>query len=70
MTLLVGQDRMDRQVTEAMKQVDWNYVKSQSSHVAQEVADLLSEFERDLNQRVKPRRSLRSQQHTMDLNNG
>ena len=44
-TLLVGQDRQNKQVREAMKRVDWDYVKSQSNRVAQDVADLLSEFE-------------------------
>lgn len=66
-TLLIGQGRMDRQVQEAMKRVDWNYVKSQSTHVAQEVADLLTEFEQELNQRVKPRSGLRAQQPSLDL---
>jgi hypothetical protein len=53
-TLLVGQNRLDRQVQEAMKRVDWDYVKVQSSQVAQEVADLLTQFERELNQRLRP----------------
>lgn len=48
-TLLVGQDRMNRQVQEAMRRVDWEYIKLQSSPVAQEIADLLSDFEREVN---------------------
>lgn len=52
-TMLIGQDRMDRQVQEAMRRVDWDYVKSQSSQVAQETADLLTQFERELNQRLR-----------------
>ncbi|MGE0528019.1 MAG: hypothetical protein AB7G93_08075 [Bdellovibrionales bacterium] len=55
-TLLIGQNRMDRQVQEAMKRVDWDYVKSQSAQVAQETADLLTQFERDLNQRLRSTR--------------
>ncbi len=47
-TLLIGQDRMTKQVQEAMRRVDWDYVKSQSNYVAQDVADLLSEFEREV----------------------
>lgn len=47
-TLLVGQDRMNKQVQEAMRRVDWDYVKSQSNHVAQEVVDLLSDFENEV----------------------
>jgi hypothetical protein len=52
-TLLVGQDRMDRQVQEAMRRVDWDYVKVQSAQVAQDTADLLTQFERELQQRLK-----------------
>ena len=52
-TLLIGQDRLTRQVQEAMKRVDWDYVKTQSSQVAQETADLLTQFERELNQRLR-----------------
>jgi hypothetical protein len=48
-TLLIGQDRMNRQVQEAMRRVDWEYIKLQSSPVAQEIADLLSDFEREVN---------------------
>lgn len=55
-TLLIGQNRMDRQVQEAMKRVDWEYVKAQSAQVAQETADLLTHFERDLNSRIRPQR--------------
>jgi hypothetical protein len=47
-TLLIGQDRLTKQVQEAMRRVDWNYVKSQSNYVAQDVADLLSDFEKEL----------------------
>ncbi len=53
-TLLIGQDRLNRQVQEAMKRVDWDYVKTQSSQVAQETADLLTQFEQDLNSRLRP----------------
>lgn len=67
-TLLVGQDRVNRQVQEAMKRVDWDYVKTQSSQVAQETADLLTQFESDLNQRLRPeKKSHRSAQRTLDL---
>jgi hypothetical protein len=66
-TLLIGQDRLDRQVTEAMKRVDWDYVKGQSSQVAQETADLLTEFERELNQRLRPAKKVKSAQRTLDL---
>jgi hypothetical protein len=67
-TLLIGQDRMDRQVQEAMRRVDWEYVKTQSSQVAQETADLLSQFERELNQRLRPgRRISKSGQRTLDI---
>jgi hypothetical protein len=52
-TLLIGQDRLDRQVQEAMRRVDWDYVKAQSAQVAQETADLLTQFERELNQRLR-----------------
>ena len=61
-TLLIGQDRMDRQVQEAMKRVDWEYVKTQSSQVAQDTADLLTQFERELNQRLRPAKKSRSVQ--------
>tara|TARA_Y100001935_G_C17260456_1_gene486085 strand:- start:461 stop:1414 length:954 start_codon:yes stop_codon:yes gene_type:complete len=47
-TLLVGQDRLNKQVREAMKRVDWDYVKSQSNQVAQDIADLLSDFEKEV----------------------
>ncbi len=47
-TLLIGQDRLNKQVQEAMRRVDWDYVKSQSNHVAQDVADLLSDFEKEV----------------------
>ncbi len=66
-TLLIGQNRMDRQVQEAMKRVDWDYVKTQSSQVAQETADLLTHFERDLNHRLRPTRKEKSTQRTLDL---
>lgn len=66
-TLLVGQDRLNRQVQEAMRRVDWDYVKSQSSRVAQETADLLTHFEQELNQRLRPVRKSKSMQQTMDL---
>ncbi len=67
-TLLVGQGRMDRQVQEAMKRVDWDYVKSQSPQVTQETADLLTEFERELNQRLRPARpNSQPAQRTLDL---
>ncbi|MBX3021554.1 MAG: hypothetical protein KF799_07745 [Bdellovibrionales bacterium] len=52
-TLLIGQDRLNRQVQEAMRRVDWDYVKTQSSQAAQETADLLTLFERELNQRLR-----------------
>lgn len=68
-TLLIGQDRLDRQVVEAMRRVDWDYVKTQSSAVAQETADLLTGFERELNQRLRPGRREKSLQHKMDLEN-
>lgn len=68
-TLLIAQDRMDRQVLEAMKRVDWDYVKVQSSQVAQETADLLTEFEHELNQRLRPgvSKPQKSAQRTLDL---
>jgi hypothetical protein len=53
-TLLVGQNRMDRQVQEAMRRVDWEYIKLQSSPVAQEIVDLLSDFEREVTSKVRP----------------
>ncbi len=60
-TLLIGQDRMTKQVQEAMRRVDWDYVKSQSNHVAQDVADLLSDFEKEVESekasRVLPKNS-------------
>lgn len=52
-TLLVGQNRMDRQVQEAMRRVDWDYIKSQSSPVAQEIVDLLTDFEHELSARLR-----------------
>ena len=52
-TLLIGQDRLNRQVQEAMRRVDWDYVKVQSSQVAQDTADLLTQFESELNQRLR-----------------
>lgn len=66
-TLLVGQNRMDRQVQEAMRRVDWDYVKLQSSQVAQETADLLTHFETELNQRLRPAKKFKSAQRTLDL---
>jgi hypothetical protein len=67
-TLLIGQGRQDRQVTEAMKRVDWDYVKSQSSQVAQETADLLTQFEQDLNSRLRPVKKFSAPaQHSLDL---
>lgn len=66
-TLLIGQDRLDRQVQEAMRRVDWDYVKSQSSQVAQETADLLTQFEHDLNLRLRPAKKPKSAQRTLDL---
>lgn len=66
-TLLIGQNRLDRQVQEAMKRVDWDYVKTQSTQVAQETADLLSQFEQELNQRLRPAKKARSAQRTLDL---
>lgn len=35
-TLLVKQDRMDRQVQEAMRRVDWDFVKVQYRHIVEE----------------------------------
>jgi 7,8-dihydro-6-hydroxymethylpterin-pyrophosphokinase len=58
---------LDRQVQEAMRRVDWDYVKTQSSQVAQETADLLTEFEAELNQRLRPARKEKSAQRTLDL---
>lgn len=66
-TLLIGQDRMDRQVQEAMRRVDWDYVKIQSSQVAQDTADLLTQFERELNQRLRSNNKPKSGQRTLDL---
>ena len=72
-TLLIGQDRLNRQVQEAMKRVDWDYVKTQSSQVAQETADLLTQFERDVNARLRTTTkvaaapTLGSAQRTLDL---
>ncbi len=66
-TLLIGQNRMDRQVQEAMKRVDWDYVKKQSAQVAQDTADLLTQFERELNQRLRPSKKEKSAQRTLDL---
>jgi hypothetical protein len=68
-TLLIGQDRMDRQVQEAMRRVDWDYVKTQSSQVAQDTADLLTQFERELNQRLRSNKikSGPGQQRQLDL---
>ncbi len=69
-TLLIGQDRMDRQVQEAMRRVDWDYVKAQSSQVAQETADLLTQFEKELNARLRPARkhaNAKSAQRTLDI---
>ncbi|MGE4132433.1 MAG: hypothetical protein AB7F86_12395 [Bdellovibrionales bacterium] len=69
-TLLIGQDRLDRQVQEAMKRVDWEYVKIQSSMVAQEVADLLTQFEHELNQRLRPAKREKSAQRSLDIDLG
>ncbi len=67
-TLLIGQDRLDRQVQEAMRRVDWDYVKSQSSQVAQDTADLLTHFEQELNQRLRPAKKTQvTAQRTLDL---
>jgi hypothetical protein len=66
-TLLIGQDRLDRQVQEAMRRVDWDYVKSQSAQVAQDTADLLTHFEQELNQRLRPAKKNASAQRTLDL---
>ena len=60
-TLLIGQNRMDRQVQEAMRRVDWDYVKVQSAQVAQETADLLTQFESELNQRLRSSASVQKQ---------
>lgn len=71
-TLLVGQDRMNRQVQEAMRRVDWEYIKLQSSPVAQEIVDLLSDFEREVTAKVRPPKRSSPQpiplQRTLDLN--
>lgn len=56
-TLLVGQDRMNRQVQEAMRRVDWEYIKLQSSPVAQEIADLMSDFEREVTAKTRPQKN-------------
>jgi hypothetical protein len=73
-TLLVGQDRMNRQVQEAMRRVDWEYIKLQSSPVAQEIADLLSDFEREVNAKAtstpkpsKPKAPAVKLQRTLDI---
>lgn len=69
-TLLVGQNRMDRQVQEAMRRVDWDYVRAQSSQVAQDTVDLLSEFETEIESKIKPREARSSKvalQRTLDL---
>lgn len=66
-TLLIGQDRLDRQVQEAMRRVDWDYVKAQSAQVAQETADLLTHFEQELNQRLRPLKKGNPAQRTLDL---
>lgn len=66
-TLLIGQDRMNRQVQEAMRRVDWEYVKAQSTQVAQDTADLLTEFERDLNRRLKPGLKKKSSQGRLEI---
>jgi hypothetical protein len=55
-------------VQEAMRRVDWDYVKSQSSQVAQETADLLTDFEQELNQRLRPARATKaSAQRSLNL---
>jgi hypothetical protein len=73
-TLLVGQDRVNRQVQEAMRRVDWEYIKLQSSPVAQEIADLLSDFEREVNAKAgsnskpaKTKNNTISLQRTLDI---
>ena len=68
-TLLIGQDRLDRQVQEAVRRVDGDYGKTQSPQAAQETADLLTHFERELNQRLRPAKRGKSEQRTLDLEN-
>ena len=50
-----------------MKRVDLEYVKKQSAQVAQDTADLLTQFERELNQRLRPAKKEKSSQRTLDL---
>ncbi len=47
-TLLVGQDRMDKQVKAAMKRMDWEQVRSRFTHVVQEGVDNLESIKRQL----------------------
>ena len=44
-TLLVKQDRMDRQVQEAMRRVDWEFVQVHYPHVIKEMLKLIEETE-------------------------
>ena len=44
-TILVGSTPENRQVKELMKRLDWDYVRSQHSHVTQDVVNLLEDFE-------------------------
>ncbi len=66
-TLLVGQNRMDRQVQEAMRRVDWDYVKGQYQSVIQETADLMSSFEKEVQRGISEKQSKRPPSRHLEL---
>ncbi len=57
-TLLVGQNRLDRQVKEAMKRVDWNYIRGRFTHTVQDGVNNVESIRRELeifkNRTVEP----------------
>lgn len=53
-TILVGSTPENRQVKELMKRLDWDYVRSQHSHVTQDVVNLLEDFEGSVKKATPP----------------
>lgn len=49
--MLVGQGRQDRQVQEAMRRVDWEYVKNHFSVIVNECSDVLYKFKENKKQK-------------------
>ena len=53
-TLLIGQERMNPQVREAMKRTDWEFVRSEYPHLAKEIVNLIQDVQKKIVETTAP----------------